>query len=89
MQRRFTRRKPPSQKPKKPRLGLRISRGLDILLELPEGTLSTREQSVLKRIQGIQRGIVGGNLGEADYANMKKIAGKLKIKLPSGKRTKF
>jgi len=70
---------------KKPRLGLRVSRGVDLLLELPEGSLSIREQSVLMRIKNVNAGVgqrMGQRLTEADYTNLKRIAAKHSIKLP-------
>ena len=72
-------------KAKKQRLGLRVSMGVDLLLELPEGVLSIKEQSILERIKNVNAGVgpkIGQRLNEADYQNLKKIAAKYQIKLP-------
>lgn len=72
-------------KAKKPRIGLRISKGIDLLLELPEGSLSIKEQSILKRIKNVNAGVgpkMGQKLTEVDYKNLKTIAENHSIKLP-------
>lgn len=69
-------------KPKKPRLDLRISKGLQLLKTIPEGELSMSEQNVLRRIESILTGTTSGTLKETDYTNMKKIASIRGAKLP-------
>ena len=76
-------------KRRKPRLGLRISKGLDKLLEFEtsqpkatsESIFSMSEHSILKRIQDILLEKRGGSLTEVDYSNLKSIARKHNIKL--------
>ncbi len=77
-------RRPAKNQPKhsRQRLDLRISIGLDAFLDLPEGALNLKEQTVLKRIQDIHSGKQGGRLTEVDYRNMKRIAAKHHVKLP-------
>ncbi|MBN2067519.1 MAG: hypothetical protein JW744_03560 [Candidatus Diapherotrites archaeon] len=67
--------------PARPRLGIRISRGLDVLRELPEGVLSETEQDILRRIQDVHTGAANGRLTEADYVNMKRIADKHNVRI--------
>ena len=64
---------------KKPRLKLKISKGLDALRALPAGTLTEAEQTVLRRIQDIHRGIKPGTLKATDLINMKNIARKYRV----------
>lgn len=66
-----------------PRLKLRISTAIDVLVErIPEKSFSNREKDVLRRIQEKVSGAVyDTRLTEADYTNMKKIAKSHGIKL--------
>ena len=86
MQRKYTGRKVPSNRPKSKtrRLDLKISRGLDALLELPEENFTMREKNILRRIQQILSNVLvgGGTLTKADYLNIQKIAKKNSVKLP-------
>ena len=60
-------------------LKVKIAKALDLLRELPE--LDVREQTVLRRIQDINAGVKTGNLTQADYVNIQKIAKKYKVTL--------
>ncbi len=66
---------------KRQRLGLRISKGLELLRELPEGVLSEHEQNILRRIQDIHTGVVVGRLTEVDFENMRRIAEKHNMRI--------
>ncbi len=86
MKRKYTQRKAPSSKPKskKSRFDLKVSKGLDLLLELPEENFNIREKNVLRRIQQILSDVLvgGGTLTKADYLNMQTIAKRHSVKLP-------
>jgi len=86
MRRRIFRGAPPAGggKAKKPRLELRISRGLDALRgDIPEESFSLREKDVLRRIQEKLSGALTGGrrLNQADLLNLRKIARRFKIKV--------
>ena len=66
----------------KPRLGLRVSKGLEALYALPEGVLTMPEQDILRRIKNIHTGAVVGHLTSADLTNIKKIARRHKVRIP-------
>lgn len=66
--------------PKRPRLKLRIARGLEALGELPEGALTLPEQTILRRIDDIYRGTATGALNETDFQNLLRIAKRHRIR---------
>lgn len=66
---------------KNPRIDLQIAKGLDALMQLPESVLSDPEQTILRRMQDIHRGVQIGRLTQADYNNMKRIAARHRIRL--------
>ncbi|MAF80018.1 hypothetical protein CL629_02980 [bacterium] len=65
--------------PKKPRLKLTISKGLEKLRELPEGTISLPDQTVLRRMHDIVTGAKMGVLKQTDLVNLQRIAKKHRI----------
>lgn len=80
---------PKIRKTKAPRLGLRIAKLLDDLSQYeasqPQATqksiFTIREQSILRRISGINSGAVSGFLTEPDLNNLRRIAANHGIRL--------
>jgi len=86
MERRILRGRPPAGggKPTRSRLELRISKGLDALVNgVPEQSFSIREKDILRRIQEIHSGALTGGrrLTQADLLNLRNIAARFKIKV--------
>ena len=76
-------RKPPGKRPagkwiarppKRERLTLRVSKGLEKLKEAQEMVIPEGDQAILRRIQEINSGARMGTLTEVDYNNLKRIA---------------
>jgi len=58
----------------------RVSKGLDALMELPEGALSVAEQHTLRTIYEKHRKVIPGNVTNTDLKNMKEIALRHRVK---------
>lgn len=69
---------------RKPRPALPAAELLEKLWTLPEGTLSERDQAVLRRLWDIHRKVIPGTITQVDLANLKRLEKKYRRRKPYG-----